>query len=167
MGKRSIALVALASLPLFAGCAAPPPAAPKVDVAAAEAEVRAVEAAWLADWKAKDVAKLLARYTPDAILATPGAPVARGADALKQVYPLVLADPGFSLNFAPDTVDVASSGDMAVTSGHYEQTSTDPKTKKVAQTHGAYVVAYKKGADGVWRAFQDIITPSAAAPPAK
>lgn len=148
----------------LAGCAGPPPAAPRVDVSAAAADVRAVEAAWLADWKAKDAAKLLARYMPDATLATPGAPVAHGADALKLVYAAVLADPGFSLNFAPDTVDVASSGDMAVTSGHYDQTSTDPKTKQVVKTHGAYVVAYKRGADGVWRAFQDIITPSPAAP---
>ena len=169
MGVMRIAGLACVSMLTAAlvGCAAPPPPAPKVDVAAAAAEIRAVETAWNAEWKARDSAKLLAHYTPDATLSPPGVPSAHGEAALKQVYAAILGDPTFVLSFAADTIEVSTSGDMAVSAGHYDQKATDPRTKKLFEEHGAYVTAYKKGADGVWRAFQDIITPSGPDTPVK
>lgn len=151
----------------LAGCTPPPPAAPKVDVAAAAAEVRAAEAAFSAEFKARDSAKLLAHYADDATLSPPGVPSIHGIAGIKQAYAAILSDPTFTLSLTDSAIEVAASGDMAVSAGHYDQQATDPKTKKLFEEHGAYVTAFKKGPDGVWRIFQDIITPSGPDTPVK
>ena len=71
-------VVPLTSLLLLTGCnsAPPTPAAPVVDVAAEQAKLRDLEAAWLKDAAAKDVEKCVANYSDDAVLMMPGAPVA-------------------------------------------------------------------------------------------
>jgi ketosteroid isomerase-like protein len=40
--------------------------------------------------------------------------------------------------------------------GTYTMTTTDPKTKKPVTDKGKYLVAYKKQADGTWKAVADM-----------
>jgi ketosteroid isomerase-like protein len=75
------------------------------------------------------------------------------------------SDPAMSLQFQASKVDVAKSGDLAYTQGSYTLAITDPQTKKVVNDHGSYVTAYRKQADGSWKAVEDIVV-SEIPPPA-
>lgn len=163
--KLFLATLLLASLPLSAcmkpaGESAGNAAAASADAAAA---VKAVEGEMLAAFQAKDAAKLTSHYAPNALLAVPGRTV-QGTAAVTKANAEDLADPGFSLTFVNDNTDVAASGDLAYTSGTFNVSYTDPKTKAVVKQNGTYVTVFRKQADGSWKAVADIATPGA--PPA-
>ena len=163
-----VATLLLSSLPLSActkpaGQAGGTTAEATTDTAAAIAAVKDVEMGMLAAFQAKDAAKLTSYYASDAMIATPGRTV-KGTAAVTKANADDLADPGFSLAFVNDKTDVAASGDLAYTSGTFNVSYTDPKTKAVVKQNGTYVTVYRKQADGSWKAVADIATPGA--PPA-
>lgn len=164
--KLFLATLLLSSLPLSA-CTKPAGqadgAAAVANTDAAAAAVKNVEAEMLAAFQAKDAAKLSSHYSSDAILAVPGRTV-KGTEAITKANTEDLADPAFALTFANDKTDVASSGDLAYTSGTYSMNYTDPATKAVIKGAGTYVTVFRKQADGSWKAVADIATPGA--PPA-
>ena len=162
---KNLLLAAALALPLAACNAPATPAAPAVDKAAIGAAVKAVDAAGVADWKAKDPAKIAAHYTADAVLIEPFGEPKVGTAAIQAGGVQSFTDPGFSLTYAPDRVDVSDAGDMAVTSGKFEISMTDPASKAVVKSGGNYVTVWKKQADGGWKASMDIATPGAPAPP--
>lgn len=152
---------ALLALVVLAGCNKPS-AAPKVGEAESIAtQIRADEARWQADWKARDAEKLAGHYAEDAVLMTPGQPVAKGRTEIAGAIAGALADPQFTLMFSSDAISVAASGDVAISRGHYSETDSDPVTKAPLTTRGSYVTVYKPQPDGKWRAVWDINTPSA------
>jgi uncharacterized protein (TIGR02246 family) len=160
--KLFLATLLLSSLPLSAcmkpaGQAEGNAAAASTDAAAA---VKAVEGEMLAAFQAKDAAKLTSHYAPNAMLAIPGRTV-QGTAAITKANADDLADPAFSLTFVNGTTDVASSGDLAYTSGTFNVSYTDPKTKAVVKQNGTYVTVFRKQADGSWKAVADIATPGA------
>jgi len=134
----------------------PPKAAP--DTAADEASIKAQETQWAADWKAKDAAKLAAHYDPAAAVLQPMTPVMTGSAAIAAGLGDFVKDPALKLDFTTESVTVAPSGDLAYSRGKFTQTATDPKTKKPATIHGAYVTVYRKQADGSWKAVADAAT---------
>jgi len=166
MAARAVVFACLGAV-LVAGCG-PGGALKRVDTAKIVDGIKADEVHWNADWSSGDAAKIAAHYAPDAVVMTPGAPAAVGAAAIKSALDQAVGQPGFTLTFVSDRVDVAASGDLAATHGNYKQTSTDPKTGSVVTETGSYVTVYKPGPDGVWKAVWDINTPAgpAAAPPA-
>ncbi|MGA0602139.1 YybH family protein [Caulobacter sp. KR2-114] len=131
----------------------PPKAAP--DTAADEAAIRAQETQWAADWKAKDATKLAAHYDAAATVLQPATPAMTGSAAIGAGLAEVAKDPAIKVEFSPDSVTVAPSGDIAFSRGKFTQTATDPKTRKPATIHGAYVTVYRKQADGNWKAVAD------------
>jgi len=159
------------------GCApAGAPDKPAVDTAKIIDAIKADEVHWNADWQARDDAKITSHYTPRAILMISQTPVATGEAAIEAAIKQALADPGFSLTFSSDKVDVAASGDLAAARGSYHLTATDPKTKAVTTETGTFVTVYKPQKDGTWKAIWDITAPGppasvgatmAGAPPAK
>ncbi|HEY5107960.1 MAG TPA: DUF4440 domain-containing protein [Caulobacteraceae bacterium] len=140
----------------------PPPGKPVVDTAKIVDAIKTDEVHWNADWQAHDAAKIASHYAPGAILMISGASVATGHAAIQSALSQALADPAFSVSFASDKVDVGSAGDLAATRGNYKLTSTDPKTKTVITTTGAYVTVYKPQKDGAWKAIWDINAPGPA-----
>jgi uncharacterized protein (TIGR02246 family) len=163
--KRSIqaaAITSLLGLAMVACNQAPPPTADTHD-----ADVQAIkdnEAQWNKDFQAKDVDKLLAHYTDEAVLMSPGAGPSTGKDAIRSALQEMVGDNALVLSFTADRVEVAKSGDMAYTQGGYTMTITNPATKKPVNDKGSYVTVYKKQADGSWKAVSDIAT--SATPPA-
>jgi uncharacterized protein (TIGR02246 family) len=157
-GMLKVTLVPLASLLFLAGCetAPPTPATPAVDVAAEQSKIRDLETAWSAAAAAKDVDKSVANYADDAILMAPGAPAAKGKDAIRAAWKEMLADPKSKLSFSTDQVTVSASGDLAASKGSYTMTMTNPKTKKPMEDKGSYATVYKKQSDGSWKAIEDI-----------
>ena len=136
------------------------------DAAAIEQQLKAIETQWEADYNARDAARLAEHYAPDAALANPGAPLATDALSRRQAIATFAADQNLRINFASDRVQVAESGDMAYTRGHFTMRSTDPATGQPRQDSGSYLTVWKKQSDGSWKAVEDFITPGAAAKPA-
>lgn len=130
------------------------------DTAAAEQAVRATEAQWNADAKAKDVDKFVAHYAPDAVAMLPGAPPMSGTQAIRDGVSQVFKDPASALQFEADKVAIAQAGDIAYTRGHFSETETDPKTSQPVTTTGSYVTIYRKQPDGSWKAVEDINSPT-------
>jgi uncharacterized protein (TIGR02246 family) len=158
-----VAFVAAAAAAL-AACSPHGSAPPAAGASGDAADVRAVEVQWNKDFKAGDVEPIVSHYSHDAQLMAPGAPVAAGSDAIRAVFITVMSDPKFDFSLATDRVAVASSGDLAYTTGQYAGTMTDPKTHAVVHESGSYVTVYKKAADGDWKAVADITAPGPKAP---
>jgi ketosteroid isomerase-like protein len=136
---------------------------PAIDTAKAVDLIKTDEVHWNADWKSGDPAKVAAHYAQGATVMIPGAAPMVGQPAILAGVKGAMDDPGFSLTFASDKVDIAASGDLAATRGTYRETAQDPKTHAAATITGSYVTVYKPQADGAWKAVWDITTPSVVA----
>lgn len=126
------------------------------DTAADAQAIRDGEAAWVKDWQAKDPDKIVAHYSPDAVLMIAGTPAMKGTDAIKSGLGPMLKDPHMSLTFSPTAVVVAKGDDIAYTQGVYTMTYTEPKTGMTLIEKGKYVTVYQKQDDGSWKAVEDI-----------
>ncbi|MGA8268682.1 MAG: SgcJ/EcaC family oxidoreductase [Candidatus Acidiferrales bacterium] len=139
-------------LALGFGCAQPAdqkPAAP--DLGTIESNIRSLDKDWAAAAAAKDLDKSTAFYADDAQMISAVAPAAVGKDAVRKTWAGLMSAPGFvSLTFEPTAVHVAAAGDMASELGTYEIDMKDKKGKPTAEK-GAYVVVWKKQADGSWK----------------
>lgn len=138
---------------------------PVVSKSAVEKSLHDLESGMVKALAAKDAALFAANYTTDAILMSATNPPMKGREAIKAGIGMALTDPNFKLEFAADQTEVSASGDMALTRGTYTLTATNPATNKPLHDKGSYVTAYRKQADGAWKAILDINT-SEVAPPA-
>src|SRR5438105_4948085 len=146
------------------------------DPAAVQAALKADEKKWNDQFKSKDLNGLESHYADDAFFVAPGVPGANGSTEIGKAYAGALADNYFSLSFASDRIDVASSGDMAYARGHFSEKYQDLKSKKIVSDSGTYLTVFKKQQDGSWKAVEDFAaadpatrkeTSAAAAAPAK
>ena len=156
LNLKSVSLTSLL-LALLAGCNSTPPASttPAVDVAAEQAKLRDLEAAWVKEVAAKDLDKIVAHYTDDAVFMGPGAPAAKGKEGVRAGWKGMLNDLQ-NMDFSADRIEISQSGDMATTQGSYAMTIMDSKTRKPVDDKGSYVTVYKKQADGNWKSIEDI-----------
>ena len=155
--RPSTVLAAAAAMAALAACQQP--AADKPDTAALANQLKQAEARWNQAYAAHDAATLAGAYADDAALANPGAPLVTGIDAIRKETAAFAADPNLKVQFASDRIQVAASGDLAYTRGHYTMTMTDPVSRKPATGSGSYLTVWKKQADGGWKAVEDFITP--------
>ena len=121
--------------------------------------IKAQEASWQKGYADKDINVLAAEYADDAVLASPGDPLATTDVDRRKAMSTLINDPNFKLNFSTDRVLVASSGDLATSRGHYTITTTDRSTNKAVSTNGTYLTVYKKQGDGNFKAVEDVIIP--------
>ncbi|TNE31121.1 MAG: SgcJ/EcaC family oxidoreductase [Alphaproteobacteria bacterium] len=122
--------------------------------AADEEAIRGQVAKWLELIKAKDSAAIAQLYTEDGAFMPPNAPIGKGHAAIEQNWAGMMSTPGFDLTFAPEQIDVSSSGDMALDRGTYRLVVAPEGTEQIDT--GKYVVVWRK-VDGVWKAAADII----------
>ena len=165
-GIRKVA-VPLATVIILAACGGTGPRQPEaVDTAAIANQLRASEDQWESDYAAKDAAKLAGHYAEDAALANPGVPLVTGGDSIRAAVKGFAADSNLKVDFASDRIQVAASGDLAYTRGHYTMESTDSATGKPRTDGGNYLTVWQKQADGTWKAVEDFVTPGAVMTPA-
>ena len=146
-------LVSLLLLAFTSACTqAPPPDTHDADVQS----LKDTEAAWVKVVAAKDFEKTVSYYADDASLLMSNAPAANGKDAIRAAFKPLADDPNFAHACQASRVEVAKSGDLGYAQGAYTSTMTDPKTKKPITDKGKYVTAYKKQADGTWKAVADM-----------
>ena len=157
--------VMLAGIAAFAisGCTKKADAAASVDTAKIADTIKAQEAGWQKGYADKDINVLAGEYADDAVIASPGDPVAATDIDRRKAMQSLIEDPNMKLTFASDEVRVASAGDMASSRGHYSITLTDKKTGKPATSTGTYLTVYKKQSDGSFKAVEDVIIPGPAA----
>lgn len=117
--------------------------------------IQADEAKWNQDIKAKDTEGLSSHFGDEAFLAAPGVAGTEGSTPIRQVYANASTDPAFAAQFTSDKIEVASSGDLAYSRGHFTEKYTDRKTGKVMTDSGSYIRVYKKQDDGSWKAVED------------
>jgi uncharacterized protein (TIGR02246 family) len=120
-----------------------------------EEAIRQAVAAWSAAAGAKELDKCVSFYTDDASVLPFNAPIATGKDQIRKVWSQLMSNPGFRLRFGPTKVEVARSADLAYEIGTFELALADESGKSSA-TRGKYVVAWKKQANGEWKAAADI-----------
>lgn len=150
------ALAALSTAGCTKGAQAP------VDASKISDSIKALETQWQQDYAAKDVNALAGHYADDAAIGGPGDPLATTDADRRKVLQQMVGDPNFKLSFSTDRVQVAQSGDLASSRGHYSLTMTDKATSKPADSEGSYLTVYKKQSDGSWKAVEDFITPGPA-----
>ena len=151
--NRSFALFGAVALALAVG-GCQKHATGSADPAAVQNAIKADEKKWNADFKAKSLEGLLGHYADDAVFVTSGGS-ASGSMAIRKIYADALSDNYFSVSFASDKIDVAGSGDLAYSRGHFSEKYQDPKSKQIVSDSGTYVTVYKKQGDGSWKAIED------------
>jgi uncharacterized protein (TIGR02246 family) len=133
-----------------------PSAQPAPDIRVDEAAIRQATTQWAASIPAKDVAKFVSFYAPDAAVYPFGAPRVTGADNIRKYWSDFLTSPNFvSGSVTPATIEVAASGDLAWETGTFALEMKDARGKP-ATTTGKYVVVWKKQPGGQWKAVADI-----------
>jgi uncharacterized protein (TIGR02246 family) len=125
--------------------------------AADAASIRALDADWAKAASAKNPAAITSFYAENAVLLPPGGQMASGRQAILKTWQQLSSQPGFALTFAPNTVDVSKSGDLAYEIGDYALTLND-KRGKPETSKGKYVVVWGKQPDGTWKALVDAPT---------
>ena len=120
-----------------------------------EEAIRQTVASWSEAAGAKDLNKCVSFYTDDASVLPFNAPIATGIDQIRKVWSQLMSNPGFSIRFGPTKIEVARSADLAYEIGTFELALSD-QTGKSAASRGKYVVAWKKQANGEWKAAADI-----------
>ena len=133
------------------------PAAASASAADTDA-VKKMETDFLGAIEAKDFATAKAAYASDAVMMLPMQAPLKGAAAIGADYDKFAADPAGKFDATNETTVVGA--DMAYSTGTYDVTYTDSKTKKVENGEGYYLVVYKKQADGSWKIVQDVSSPT-------
>lgn len=112
---------------------------------------------WSNDYNARDVNAIESHYASDGVLAGPGF-IAENDVGRRQILHALMSDPNYKQTFTPERVEVAKSGDIAVSRGHFEITMTDTKTNAAQPIPGSYLTVYKKQSDGSWKAQARFLT---------
>jgi len=152
----SLALLGTAAALALGGCTNSNPVGGGSNRDEVKQAIKADEAKWNQQFKAKDSEGLVGHYADDAFFVAPGVAGAEGSTPIRQVYANALTDPAFEIHFSSDKID--SSGDLAYARGHFDEKYTDKKTGKVMADSGFYLTVYKKQDDGSWKAVEDFAT---------
>jgi ketosteroid isomerase-like protein len=166
MSRGRIVAALLAGALLLPGCGsdgAPQSKAPPQSADPA-AQIAAEEAQWNREYAARDLEALVAHYAPDATLKEPDAPVYSGR-WIRLSLQMGTNDPAFAMTFAHDRIEVARSGDIGYSRGHYQVTWTNQQTRQPTTQYGTYLTVWQKQPDGRWRVLEDFMSPGPAPRP--
>jgi ketosteroid isomerase-like protein len=123
--------------------------------------IKAGEVRWNEDYKSGDAGRILAHFSADATVMTPGAAPVTGARALRARVVQALQSPQVRLSFSSEDVEVPRSGEFAAVRGVYAWTGAAPPTGAARREAGSYVALYKPAGDGRWLVSWLAITPGA------
>ena len=144
----SAALATLATLAI-AGCQA------QVDTEREAERLIQTSRSWSEAAHSRDVERMLAYWTDDALVIAPGQPERRGKAAIRQYLLASFATPGFRIHWEPVDARVADSGDLGYLVERTEVTVTGPEGRPLTQRFRS-VSVWRKGSDGAWRNQLDI-----------
>jgi uncharacterized protein (TIGR02246 family) len=155
---REVRLLAACAALLLCGCAAPRSHDDDVAAIAAVSDARADA------FRRGDAAAIAARFTEDGLLMAPGAPAARGREAVRAYYQKLFDEFDADLESGYDEVEV--SGDLAFGRG-FAKVTVRPKGGGPAVVSTAkYLNLLRRQADGAWLTTHDIWNGNEPDPPA-
>ena len=121
-----------------------------VDTAVIAETIRADVAELVAGLNAHDVAKTTAYDAPNIISMECGSPSTIGVEADREGFKMGFAhDPLWRVSLIDETVDVASSGDLAVYRGTYNEDNGRAGVLKTHKTN--FLAEFRRQSDGSWR----------------
>jgi len=156
MAKGGIAAALLAGGLLASSCSGDGAPQPKAGTPAANAvaAIAAEEDQWSRDYAARDLERLVAHYAPDATMAVADVPPF-GGRWIRNALEGAVGDRAFAMTFAHDRIEVARSGDLGYSRGHYQLTHTDRQTGQPRTEYGTYLTVWQRQADGRWKVLED------------
>ena len=125
------------------------------DKRADEVALKSLDDEWAKTVGSRDVDKMIAYYSDDAIVMLPNIPTLTGKEAIRNLWRSMLDSPTFTGGWKATKVEVARSGDLAYISGDYEFTEQDEGGKPITDK-GKYVAVWRKQSDGSWRCVADM-----------
>lgn len=126
---------------------------------ALEQQVRCAELAFSRSAERRDPGAFAALVHPDARF-TGGSGTLRGRDAVTEGWSVFLTQKSPSIRWAPDSVEVLNSGDLALSQGPYEVRATDAEGREVL-SGGRFMSVWQRQEDGGWLVVFDSGTPAA------
>ena len=114
-----------------------------------EQAIRTAEIEAARAFNAGDIDGYMAAYPQHSSWLPPNAPMVRGAKAIRELATQLAGNPGFEFHVQLDTVEVASSGDLAYLVGFYQLTLNDANGNPVTD-YGKFVEVWKKNPDNTW-----------------
>jgi len=111
----------------------------------------------------RDVERMIAYWTDDAVVLPPGLPAVVGKSALRDYVSTSLRIPGFRITWASTDVRISPDGNLAYMFSRNAVTLNGPDGEPVTTT-GRAVTIWRRDPDGIWRCAVDIwnAEPSAA-----
>lgn len=98
----------------------------------------------------KGMAEAFAFFAADSAVIKRGESIIKGKKAIFESYNKPNSNTNIKLLWAPDFVDVSSSGDLAYTYGKYTYTYTDT-TGTEQEFNGIFHTVWKRQANGKWK----------------
>ena len=129
-------------------------AAPKPDVEAERAAIRAADIEMSDATVARNVDAFLAHLSEDVSFLPENGPTAAGKAAVRELWAAFFAPSGPTLSWQPTRAEVSQSGDLGVSTGAYELKARDPEGKPVTR-RGRYLTVWRKHKEGSWRVVFD------------
>jgi ketosteroid isomerase-like protein len=123
------------------------------DDKAAAKTLTALDDDWSKAAGARDVDRVASFYAEDARAYPPNEPIAVGRAAAREVWARYFAAPDFKISWK--TTAAGADGNTGWTAGTYEDSFKDADGKTITEK-GKYLCVWKKGADGKWKAIQDM-----------
>jgi ketosteroid isomerase-like protein len=113
-----------------------------------EQTIREIDAAWSQSLQKKDLDKVMSNYAEDAKFLPPDEPIVYGRENIRAWFTKRVALPGYSATFAPNTIVVSHSGDMAYEIGTFRVTINNESGEPVVYV-GKHLVTWEKR-NGHW-----------------
>lgn len=115
-----------------------------------EEEIRQAEADFSRMANQEGISKAFRAFAADEVAILRNGKLVIGKEALEAQYSNLERNPDVSLTWAPDFIDVSSSGDMAYTYGNYVFTRKD-SLGNVSENTGVFHTVWKRQEDGSWK----------------
>jgi ketosteroid isomerase-like protein len=109
---------------------------------------------WAAATASRDFERALAYWTDDSIVLPPDQPAVVGKAEIRAFVQHAASNPGFSISWEPELVQVSDSGDMGYMVERNLVTFTDAGGALQTQ-HGKAVTIWRKQPDGGWKCVID------------
>lgn len=112
-------------------------------------EIFEVEAAFAAMAKKEGIGNAFAFYAADSAVLLRSKQLIKGRKEIAKAY-MALNSDSITLNWSPDFIDVAASGDLAYTYGRYVLSQMD-STGNITSDTGIFHTVWKRQSNGEWR----------------
>ena len=120
-----------------------------------EQAIRSADKEWSQNAKIGTLDKFLTFYADDASVLPFNAPLVAGKENIRQFFTQLFSKPGFTVTFAPSTVQVSKSRDIAYEIGTAQLTLNDAQGQPTT-VPAKYVVVWKKHRNHGWKAVADV-----------